>query len=395
MTKLLYTTALLSCLPVLAAAQDVACQGLDDSSWIAGAQDASDVATAAEALEANSFVPLGGFSNTRFTLSQDAMVRYEVRGSFGGDPIAYLYNESGEQVDMNDDGAVDYGVLSEVSLPAGNYCLAVQNVENGLLPVDIRIGRTEHEPMQQSVADVAPGMGCFELDDLEEVDVSAPFTREFEIFGQAGVTFTLTEPMSLTLNAIGQGNDPLLSLESEDTGLVDENDDMVGLDARLDMADPLPAGRYCVGVDTYEQNGSGVTLEIKPLDLEELKVQRINAGEISPLPGSGHPITDLGTLNGRIIRDVEIGADFTWFSISVDSESMILVESMVVNDSDPTSVLFDEVGRELDRNDDFGTDYGSRVLSPVSAGTYLLGIGSVNETTEQTRVIIDQYVRVR
>lgn len=396
MKKLLFTTILCAAMPLAAAAQDAVCQGVASGGWIGGSAGQSDISTASMALDTNSFVPVGGEVVSLFTLSTPASIRYEARASFSGDPIASLFDESGAEISFNDDGAMDYGVYAEVDLDAGFYCLSVADVRGGLLPVDIRIGRVDHEAMQTPVDDMIYGSGCFEIaGGSPDIDLTGTFTRDIAVSQMEAVTFTLTEPRALTLTAIGHSNDPLLAIESETDGYVAENDDMMGLDSRIDLSNPLMPGRYCVSVDTYEQNGSMVTLEIKPLDLDELRLQQINAGQASPMIGGNHPITDLGTLTGRMLREIVIGNDMTWFSVAVDSDSVILVDALSVNGSDPIAVMFDDVGRELAWNDDYGTDYSARVMAPVSAGTYLIGIANYNAVPEQSRLIFELYERRR
>lgn len=396
MKRLLFTTTICAAMPLAAAAQDAVCQGVAAGAWIGGSAEQSDISTTGAALDTNSFVPVGGEVVSLFTLSSPATIRYEARGSFGGDPIAYLYNQAGAEVSFNDDGATDFGVYAMADLAAGSYCLSVGDVNGGLLPVDIRIGRAEHEALQTPVDDMVQGGSCFEIaGGAPDIDVSAPYTRDFSVSGMEAVTFTLTEPKTLTLMATGNMNDPLLAIESESQGYIAENDDMVGLDARIDLSSPLAPGRYCVSVDTYEQDGTTVELQIKPLDLNELRLQQINSGEASPLIGGDHPITDLGLLGGRVVRDAMIEGDMTWFSVSVATDSVILVDSLAVDGSDPTSVMFDDAGRELARNDDFGADYSSRLIAPVSAGSYLIGVANYNEVPAQTRMIIDVYIRQR
>ena len=55
--------------------------------------------------------------------------------------------------------------------------------------------------------------------------------------------------------------------------------------------------------------------------------------------------------------------------------------------------MFDDLGRKIGENDDFGTGYDSRLIAKVNAGTYLIGLKDVNgETNGFVRMVMERYV---
>lgn len=387
--------------PLAASAQDAAvCSGVPEGRWVGADAAQSDVATADAPFDVTTFVPVGGGAAvSQFTLSAPAQIRYEAKGSFGGDPIAWLYDAAGNEVSMNDDGAVDFAVRAETDLTPGDYCLKVADVNNGLLPVEIRIGRSDQEALTESVdqATYAGGSRCENAEESLEISLDAgSYAESFPVGRDVGLWFDLAEPRSLTIEAIGQGNDPLLYLEDADGNYISENDDSDGLDARIDLYAPLQPGRYCAVVSTYEEDGSIVDVSIQTLDEQEAMINQIRSGAMSPLAGSDYPMIDLGVLNGRIVRDINIQNDYGWFSLDVEIPSLVRIDALIVDGSDPTMVLFDDAGRELARNDDWdGGDFSSRVLEELMPGTYMVGVSSVNGASERSRLVVDQFVRVK
>lgn len=386
-------------LPAAAFAQDAICAGVPAGRWVADNPAASDLSAAQSAYDVTTFVPAGGGAAvSQFTLSSPATVRYEAKGSFGGDPIAWLYDTAGNEVSMNDDGAVDFGVRAEVDLAPGSYCLKVADVNNGLLPVEIRIGRADHEAMLESVDEMTYGGGgrCSNAGDTFEADLGGgEFRQTVSVGRDVAVWFTLSETTGVTIEGIGHDNDPLLYLEDAQGNHLAENDDYNGLDARIDMYAPMQPGRYCVAVATYSEDGSNVDVVIRTLDPEEAARAQIASGAVSPLPGSGYPVVPLGVLDGRIVQETVMSGDYMWLSLEVRQPSMVRIDALVVDGSDPQLALFDDAGREIMRNDDWsGVDYSARIIEELMPGTYMIGLNSVSGSSERTRLVIDQFVRV-
>lgn len=381
-----------------ASAQDALCAGQPTGRWAGGSAEGSDVATAAVPFDMSTFVPVDARAVTNFTLSAPASVRFEAKGTFAGDPIGWLYDEAGNEIANSDDGGADLAVRGEVDLVPGNYCFAVGNVDSGLLPVEIRVGRTDQEALTvaASEAPLASGETCAQISNQMEASLAPGWNSSIPVSSDVAVWFDLAEPQMLTIEAEGNNNDPLLNLQNEAGETLEQNDDHTGLNARIDRLSPLEPGRYCVVVSTYEEDGSSVDVSIRTLDRAEIERARIESGQISPMAGSDIPVAELGTLAGRIAYEMTIEEAYGWVAFEVDQSSLAMIDALALDGSDPQIALFDDAGREIARNDDRGDgDYSSRVVESLAPGRYLLGLSSVNAASEMTRIIIDQYVRVR
>lgn len=361
----------------------VMAQDLCPGTWMGDAPEASD--PGAGALVVRTVIPAGQGYAGQFRLGEAQDVRIEAKGGFGGDPMAEVYDAQGALVASDDDGGGDLSVRTVVGLPAGDYCLVVRGATGGLLPVEMQVSLPDQPsllPSSPGCADLPDRLAAGVGDTLDGVPVSDPVALDLQLDG------------AVRLRAAGRASDALLELYDDAGELIAQSDDADGLHAQIDT-DPLPAGSYCAIVRTYEADGSPVDVSVLPLDPDTLTRDRVDAGEISPLPGSDHPVIDLGGLEGRIVRELPVQGAMTWMRVQLDTPGLVLMDALAIGETDPRLVLFDEAGRSFGSNDDVGAgDLSSRLAVPLMPGAYLIGLGEVDGNAGMVRLVIDLYLRV-
>lgn len=351
--------------------------------WMGETADASD--PAASALTVQTFVRAGHGYAGQFQLADGQSVRIEAKGAFGGDPLAELYDTNGTLIISDDDGGGDLAARTVVDLPAGEYCLVVRSATGGILPVEVQVSLPEQTAL------LPEPEGCWTLPDraavgsdgaVQMIPVSDPVALDLELEGV------------IRLRAQAADADTVLELYDANGEMIAQSDDADGLNAQIDT-ETLPQGKYCAILRTYEADGSEVAVTAQTLDPAMLARGRVDAGEISPMPGSDHPVTDLGTLEGRIIRELPLQAAMSWMRVELDTPGLMLIDLLAIGETDPTLVLFDEAGRPLGRNDDAGPGaLSSQLAVPVTAGAYLIGLGAVAGNEGPVRLVVDLYLRV-
>ncbi|MDG1803397.1 MAG: ABC transporter substrate-binding protein, partial [Paracoccaceae bacterium] len=80
--------------------------------------------------------------------------------------------------------------------------------------------------------------------------------------------------------------------------------------------------------------------------------------------------------------------------IDVEEAGLLLIEGIAVADTDPMIVLFDDVGREIQRNDDNAGSLDSLVAARVFPGQYAFAVMQPGGSgkTGTIRVVIERYV---
>jgi len=206
-------------------------------------------------------------------------------------------------------------------------------------------------------------------------------------------SFTLDTDTAVTLRAENADADPVMTIfDAEDTYL-QENDDFDGLNAQIDFTSPLTAGDYCIQITAVNDNTLPITTTVVAYDpAEALRVQ-VNSGEVAPPMDGSFEITDLGALERRMLQDINTTADAQWFKFTMPA-GLLLAEAVAVTDGiDTWMVLFDDLGRQVSLNDDYGEGFDSLIAARVSAGTYLLGVKQLEEEgTGPVRMVLEHYV---
>jgi len=116
---------------------------------------------------------------------------------------------------------------------------------------------------------------------------------------------------------------------------------------------------------------------------------QVNAGDVAPPLDGSFLITTLGTLDTRL--------QVQWFSVEMPEAGLLLVESVAVNgEIDPWMVAYDDLGRKIGQNDDYGDGFDSLLAARVAAGTYIIGVKQLeDEGTGNLRMVLERYTAAR
>ncbi|MGJ8611328.1 MAG: ABC transporter substrate-binding protein, partial [Octadecabacter sp.] len=237
------------------------------------------------------------------------------------------------------------------------------------------------------------GTGECDLSVAQPLTLGQPVANSWA--AQSTYSLRIDTPMSVSLTAENTDADPILTLFDPSGNWLAENDDFDGLNSRIDMVTPLPAGDYCISVDLYGDESVPITVTAKEYDAAEVQLNLFARGEASPPLDGSYPVTALGELATRLRQDVNVGSDATWYSFDVYEGGLILVEAIAQGQGDPVLVMFDDLGREIGYNDDHdGLD--SLLTVRVQPGTYLVAVRQLDDNTQGfIRMVFERYVPAR
>jgi len=377
-----------------ALAQDNICGGTGaGGQWIGGDEAGSDIASVDGYQEQMALVLGGNEYVALFSLSQAMDVRVEAAGRGAGDPIIDLLDNTGGVILSDDDSGGNAAARAETYLEAGTYCMSLRSYDGGPMTAFVRIGRAEHEPLTDGI-EATPASGgtgnCSEATPIEGLGAV--------VSGSASETpfwsFTLDAPTAVSITAENETADPVLTLYGPGEEYIEENDDYDGLNSRLDMVEPLAAGTYCIGIEALSDDTVPVTVSLTEYDPEAALLGLYARGEAAPPLDGTIPVTDLGVLQTRARQDVQASTDTSWFSVVIEEPGLIVAEAIGVGGSDPWLIVYDDLGRELGQNDDYGTNYDSLVSAKVERGTYIVGVRQY-DSQGLIRLVLERYVRAQ
>lgn len=377
--------AALMALPALALAQSV-CGGIgDDGIWIGGSEAGSDVATQDNYSEQMALVLGGAQYVSLFSLSAASDVRIEAEGRGSGDPMIEIYNGSGAFVISDDDSGGNGASRAELSLDAGTYCVATTSFDASPMTAFVRIGRDDQEALTDGIEatsnQVGSSVSCGDAIQIGTLGASA-ITNTASVSDAPNLSFTLETAMALTITAENEDADPIITLYDASESYIDENDDADGLNSRIDIVENLPAGDYCIGVDALNDTNLPITITVSEYDPQAAFLALVNNAEAAPPLDGSIEITDLGDLATRVRTDAQVSNDATWYSIDVPEGGLLLVEAISVDgQGDPLVAVFDDFGRLVSMNDDYGDGFDAQTAARVSAGTYYIGLKEVTDDT--------------
>ena len=383
-----------------ASAQSGLCGGVGaNGQWIGGSETGSDIAGADTHSEQMALVLAGNEYISLFTLSAPASVRVEAAGRGAGDPQFDLIGADGAIIISDDDSGGNSAARAEVDLDAGTYCMAMSSYDGGPMTAFVRIGLTSHEPLTEGV-DATPG-------DSGDEDISGSCGEAGSLGVMPGILtsdasvddapfrrFTLEQSMAISVTAENEDADPVLTLYDGDAAYLTENDDHDGLNSRIDMADPLAPGEYCIGVKALNDASLPILVTVTEYDPEAALAALYDRGDAAPPMDGTVPITDLGSLSSRLRQDAQITDSATWYSLNIDQGGLLVIEAISADgNGDPWVAVYDDLGRQLGINDDHGDGLDSFLAARVQAGTYLIAVKEVSaETTSFVRMVFERYI---
>lgn len=395
----IYSTAIgLAALATSAQAQSL-CGGIgENGQWIGGSLSASDVALFSDYQEQMALVLGGNQYVSLFSTSVPIELRLEAAARGVGDTVIDLYDEVGNLVTSDDDSGGSGASRIETSVVAGTYCLAMRSYDNAPMTAFVRIGRTEHEALTEGVAStpdtpaIAPGGGS----------CTDPATPEL-VLGTSGTgsvadvpnwRFVLDQDMPVTVTATNPSADPYVTVYDEFGTYIGENDDFDGLNSRLDLSSPLSAGTYCIAMQALSDGTAPITVTVSAFDPAAAMAAMFDRGEAAPPMDGSYPITALGDLASRLRIDAQNTTKATWFSLNVPEGGLMLIEAIAAGgNGDPIVYLYDDLGRLIEMNDDYGSGFDSQITAKVNPGEYMIALREINDGSQGfVRLLIERYV---
>ncbi|MEO1639022.1 MAG: PPC domain-containing protein [Pseudomonadota bacterium] len=393
----LSTTALAAGLLAFASpalAQNNFCGGFGDSGiWIGGDADNSDISIADNYREQMALVLGGNDYVSLFTLTSPTSIRVEAEGRGSGDPVIDLLDASGGIILSDDDSGGNAASRAETFLEPGTYCMSMRSYDGGPMTAFVRIGREEHEPLTDGLsAPTGTASGsCAEATPFGALGGTMVASANETPYWQ----FTLDAPTPISITAQNENADPVVTLYDANESYITENDDYDGLNSRIDMIEPLAAGTYCMEITALSDDTAPITISVSEYDPEEALLSLYARGEAAPPLDGTVPVTDLGTLESRLRQDVQATNDVSWFTVDFPDSGLLVVEAIGGGSSDPWLVVYDDLGREIGQNDDYGTGFDSLVMARVQAGTYILGVRQYDDEQGLIRLLAERYVRAQ
>jgi hypothetical protein len=98
-------------------------------------------------------------------------------------------------------------------------------------------------------------------------------------------------------------------------------------------------------------------------------------------------------LASRARQDVPATEIVTWFTVDIAESSLLVVEAIGAANSDPWLVVYDDLGRQVGVNDDYGDGLDSLVMARVQPGTYIVGVRKYEGGQGFVRLLLERYVR--
>ncbi|PUB11038.1 PPC domain-containing protein [Yoonia sediminilitoris] len=362
--------------------------------WIGGDAASSDISNADSYLEQMALVLGGNEYVALFSVGTGTEVRVEAAGRGAGDPVIDLLDESGGIVLSDDDSGGNGAARAETFLNPGTYCMNLRSYEGGPMTAFVRVSRTDQEPLTEGIGEIEnvdASTGCAAAVPLGGIDTSATASIADTPFW----SFSLDAPTPVSITATNEAADPVMTLYDSNNSSLAENDDTDGLNPRLDMTEPLAAGTYCIGLQALDDATAPVTVTVTTFDPAAALQRLYDSGEASPPLDGSHPVTALGLLDTRVRQDVQASGTVSWFTIDVDDNSLLLIEAIGVGDGDPWLTVYDDLGRQIAQNDDYGDKRDSLVVVKADPGTYVVGVKHYDEATGLIRLVAERYVRAK
>lgn len=173
----------------------------------------------------------------------------------------------------------------------------------------------------------------------------------------------------LRIEAMSDG-DPALRLETPDGDLLAENDDAVGLNARIEQT--VGPGDYCIRLLAVGQPRITATVAVTTPDLPPLLTGPVDTTIAPCLPDT--PARDL---DGPLPRQATTGGAVEYLRFTLDQPAPVTLRA-TSGDLDPNMILFDDQGNQVAANDD-ADGLNARLDFPSGlVGAHCLGVAPIS-----------------
>ncbi len=363
--------------------------------WLGGDEASSDISRSADYLEQMALVLLRNEYVALFTMSEPGEVRIEAEGRGSGDTVIDLRDAAGNLVISDDDSGGNGASRAETFLDSGTYCVSLRSFDGSPLTGFVRVGRPEHAALTAGFgATSMPAGGECDLSRAAPITLGQPVTRSVD--DTPFYSLVLDQPTAISLTAENPDADPVLALYDGQGNWLAENDDFDGLNSRIDMADPLAPGQYCVALRALSDSGLPITTTAKVYDPEEVMMNLYARGEAAPPLDGSYPVKNLGEISTRLREDANVGGDAAWYSVDVFDGGLLLVEAIAQGQGDPVLTMYDDLGRQVAHNDDHGGSLDSMITTRIQPGTYLIAVRQLDNSLQGViRLVFERYVPAR
>ncbi|MBI1416940.1 MAG: ABC transporter substrate-binding protein [Limimaricola sp.] len=410
------------------------CGGIGDhGQWIGGAEAGSDITTVSDYQQQMALVLADSTYVALFSTSAPTDVRVEAEGRGGGNPAITLYDASGAVMLTDDDSGGNGSARGEMTLQPGTYCLEMHSVSNQPMTGFVRVSRGDQEALTTGASDMgntdlgnsqpsdqSSDMGTGDTSssdgssDMAAGDGSCTDATNAAALGNGpidgqlgdGVTgsasadatpfwrFTLDQPQAVTITAKNENADPSITLYDSTGGYLADNDDFDGLNSRIDMSSPLPAGNYCIAVQALTDTTLPIDVKVARFDPAEALRASYDRGEAAPPLDGSYPVTDLGPLGARMRTDIRNTDKAEWFTIRISEPGIITIDAISTDgNGDPSLGLFDDLGRTVAKNDDNGNSLDAQIIAKVNPGLYMIAVQDLNGSGQGfTRLAMERFV---
>lgn len=293
------------------------------------------------------------------------------------DTVLSLLDASGNLIEQNDDGP-NMGVDSRIvrTLTPGRYCVAVEDLGGG--GGALQIGITDDPaPAAADPSQIAP---------CSAPDITADFDRDFGP-GFGGMVLpvtvaqgsrqdwnlTVADAVTLQFDAKSPAFDTVLKLYADGNVTLAENDDgpTGGTDSRFETT--LPAGSYCLSLESFGGGGGAAELTVAEIDADTALRQAVERGEMLPAPDMGIEIEDLGALETALQTNAVSPDLAKWMSFTLGNEAEVRVDAISLSGSFALR-LFTESGEIVAEGEGWGGLSPTRISSRLPAGRYILAM---------------------
>ncbi|SMX42244.1 DVUA0089 family protein [Octadecabacter ascidiaceicola] len=395
-TALATSAFALAALPALAQDANL-CGGIgENAQWLGGEEVASDISTAPNYIEQMALVLMRNEYVGLFTVSEPGDYRIEAQGRGGGDTVLDVRNAEGVIVASDDDSGGNAASRAETFLAAGTYCVSMRSFDGSPITGFVRASRMDQEALTEGFVEQQDNSvaGECNLSMAQPITLGEPVANNWSV--QNIYSLRLDGPTSVSVTAENPDADPILTLFDSSGNWLAENDDFDGLNSRIDMSEPLPAGEYCIAVNLYGDENVPITVTAKEYDAQEVLMNLYDRGEASPPLDGSHPVDALGELQTRLREDVNVSGDAIWYSFDVSEGGLVLVEAIAQGNGDPVLAMYDDLGRQVGYNDDAGGSLDSLLTVRVQPGTYLVAVRQLDDQTQGfIRMVFERYVPAR
>ncbi|MBB5516915.1 hypothetical protein FHS89_002959 [Rubricella aquisinus] len=372
--------------------------------WVGGTRAASDPGMVGDYVDTIQTVSEQRTYTAIFELSNAGLVRLEAAATnFDGDPVITLFDEAGAFLNSDDDGGGALNSRLEMDLAPGTYCVEASGFGTEVFDATIRVGLADmgHAALTEGTffedeVTCTPETDALSIGAIGSDLSDAPVILTASAADTPFYRFSLMEPMPITLTAQNEDADPVLRVFDNTGAQLAENDDSDGLNSRIDLADPLPAGTYCVNVAALSDTNAPITVSLSAYDEQAYLNSLYARGETTPPLDGSYPVADLGLLETRQRSELRVTSDAQWVVFEVPEPGLVLIEAVSVTGGDPYIRLFDDFGRSVGEDDDSGGDLNSQLAAKVGAGQYLLAVTDLNsDSPQRTRIAVQRYVAAR